>query len=152
MIAVNETKNVIVDTLAAIWQMVTGTRSAKELGGIIRIGALAGDMAQNGMIALITFAALLSINLGLINLFPIPMLDGGHLLFYAIETIKGGPISEQIQEYAFRLGWCSWWESWYLLISMICCRSSYNANSRLLSRCISLPSGIVFLALTTIGI
>ena len=84
--------------------MVTGTRSATELGGIIRIGAMAGDMAQNGMVALITFAALLSINLGLINLFPIPMLDGGHLLFYLIESIKGSPISEQIQEYAFRLG------------------------------------------------
>lgn len=104
MIAVNETKNVVVDTLAAIWQMITGTRSAKELGGIIRIGALAGDMAQSGLIALITFTALLSINLGLINLFPIPMLDGGHLLFYTIEALKGGPISEQIQEYAFRLG------------------------------------------------
>lgn len=104
MVAVNETKNVMVDTLAAIWQMITGTRSAKELGGIIRIGALAGDMAQSGIIALITFTALLSINLGLVNLFPIPMLDGGHLLFYTIETIKGGPISEQIQEYAFRLG------------------------------------------------
>ncbi len=104
MVAVNETKNVLVDTLSAIWQMITGTRSAKELGGIIRIGALAGDMAQTGIIALITFTALLSINLGLINLFPIPMLDGGHLLFYAIESIKGKPISEQIQEYAFRLG------------------------------------------------
>lgn len=104
MVAVDETKRVIVDTLAAIWQMITGTRSAKELGGLIRIGALAGDMAQTGIIALLTFTALLSINLGLINLFPIPMLDGGHLLFYAIESLKGGPISEQIQEYAFRLG------------------------------------------------
>lgn len=104
MVAVDETKRVIVDTLSAIWQMITGTRSAQELGGLIRIGALAGDMAQTGIIALLTFTALLSINLGLINLFPIPMLDGGHLLFYAIESLKGGPISEQIQEYAFRLG------------------------------------------------
>ena len=104
MVSVHETYNIIVDTLKAMGQMVTGTRSAKELGGIIRIGALAGDMAQNGIIALITFTALLSINLGLINLFPIPMLDGGHLVFYAIESLKGSPISERIQEYAFRLG------------------------------------------------
>ena len=83
---------------------ITGTRSATELGGIIRIGAIAGDMAQSGWIALITFTALLSINLGLINLFPIPMLDGGHLFFYLIEAVKGSPIPEQIQEYAFRLG------------------------------------------------
>lgn len=104
MVAVNETKNIMVDTLGALWQMVTGNRSAKELGGIIRIGAIAGDMAQSGIIALLTFTALLSINLGLINLFPIPMLDGGHLVFYTIEALKGSPLSDQIQEYAFRLG------------------------------------------------
>jgi regulator of sigma E protease len=61
-------------------------------------------MAEQGMISLITFTALLSINLGLINLFPIPMLDGGHLVFYAIEALKGSPLSEQLQEYAFRVG------------------------------------------------
>lgn len=104
MVSINETKNIIIDTLNAIGQMVTGDRSARELGGIIRIGAIAGDMARAGIIALITFTALLSINLGLINLFPIPMLDGGHLVFYTIEALKGSPISEQIQEYAFRLG------------------------------------------------
>lgn len=102
--AVRETANITLSTLKALGQMVTGTRSATELGGIIRIGAIAGDMAQSGMIALITFTALLSINLGLINLFPIPMLDGGHLFFYLIEAVKGSPISDQIQEYAFRLG------------------------------------------------
>lgn len=91
-------------TLEALGQMVVGSRSAAELGGVIRIGALAGDMAKQGLIALIMFAALLSINLGLINLFPIPMLDGGHLLFYAFESILGRPIPEKIQEYAFRVG------------------------------------------------
>lgn len=104
MVAVYETKNTIVDTLGALGQMVTGARSAKELGGIIRIGAIAGDMAQSGIVALLMFTALLSINLGLINLFPIPMLDGGHLVFYTLEALKGSPISEQIQEYAFRIG------------------------------------------------
>ncbi len=103
-VAVNETFSITMSTLKALGQMITGTRAATELGGIIRIGAIAGDMAQAGLIALLTFTALLSINLGLINLFPIPMLDGGHLFFYAIEAAKGSPISEQIQEYAFRLG------------------------------------------------
>ena len=91
-------------TLEALGQMVVGSRSASELGGLIRIGALAGDMAQQGLIALIMFAALLSINLGLINLFPIPMLDGGHLMFYSFEAILRRPISERTQEYAFRVG------------------------------------------------
>lgn len=91
-------------TLEALGQMVTGSRSAAELGGVIRIGALAGDMAKQGVIALIMFTALLSINLGLINLFPIPMLDGGHLMFYAFEAALGRPIPERIQEYAFRIG------------------------------------------------
>jgi regulator of sigma E protease len=102
--AVSETFSITVSTLKAIGQIFTGTRSATELGGIIRIGAIAGDMAQAGMIAIITFTALLSINLGLINLFPIPMLDGGHLVFYAIEAIKGKPVPDRVQEYAFRFG------------------------------------------------
>jgi len=91
-------------TVEALGQMIVGTRSATELGGIIRIGALAGDMAQQGIIALILFTALLSINLGFINLLPIPLLDGGHLLFYFFEAIRGKPIPEQVQEYAFRAG------------------------------------------------
>ena len=102
--AVSETWNMSVATLKAIGQIFTGTRSATELGGIIRIGAITGEMAQSGIIALIGLTALLSINLGLINLFPIPMLDGGHLVFYAIEAIKGEPVSEKVQEYAFRFG------------------------------------------------
>ena len=103
-VAVRETFGIAAGTLDALWQMVTGTRSPSELGGIIRIGAMAGDMAQSGAIALMTFTALLSINLGLINLFPIPMLDGGHLVFYLVEALRGAPIPDQIQEYAFRLG------------------------------------------------
>jgi len=102
--AMDETKEVTLGTLKALGQIVTGTRSAKELGGLIRIGAMAGDMAQAGLIAVITFTALLSINLGLINLFPIPVLDGGHLVFYAIEAAKGSPVNEKGQEYAFRVG------------------------------------------------
>ncbi len=102
--SVKETASITTGTLEALGQMIMGSRSATELGGIIRIGALAGDMAEKGLIAIILFMALLSINLGLINLFPIPLLDGGHLLFYAFEVILGKPVPDQIQEYAFRLG------------------------------------------------
>jgi regulator of sigma E protease len=103
--AVFQTYQISVDSLKALGQIVMGTRSPTELGGVIRIGTVAGDMAQAGLIAFISFTALLSINLGLINLFPIPMLDGGHLTFYAIEAIRGGrPIPERAQEYAFRFG------------------------------------------------
>ena len=102
--AVKRTYQITTDSLYALWQIITGTRAATELGGIIRIGAIAGDMASQGFIALVTFAALLSINLGLINLFPIPLLDGGHLMFYGIEAVKGSPVSERVQDYAFRFG------------------------------------------------
>ena len=102
--AATQTWKITRESLYALWQMVTGVRSATELGGVIRIGTMAGDMANAGIIALITFTALLSINLGLINLFPIPMLDGGHLMFYGIEALRGKPVPDRIQEYAFRLG------------------------------------------------
>lgn len=96
--------DITTSTLKALGQMIAGTRSPDELGGILRIGAYAGDFAQQGIVALITFAALLSVNLGLINILPIPMLDGGHLAFYAMESIKGKPMSERFQEYALRVG------------------------------------------------
>lgn len=93
-----------VDTLKAIGQMIMGYRSTEELGGILRIGAYAGEFAKQGVVSLITFAALLSVNLGLINLLPIPMLDGGHLAFYAMESVRGKPMGEKFQEYALRVG------------------------------------------------
>jgi RIP metalloprotease RseP len=102
--AVKETWFVITGTLEAIGQIVTGTRPATELGGIVRIGAIAGDAAQNGLIALISFTAMLSINLGLINLFPIPLLDGGHLVFYAYEAVFRKPMPEKVMDYAFKFG------------------------------------------------
>lgn len=102
--ALHETYDVVASTLKALGQMITGQRSARELGGIVRIGAVAGDAAQAGLAAFITFMALLSINLGLINLFPIPMLDGGHLVFYAAEAVRGKPVSEKVQEWGLRFG------------------------------------------------
>lgn len=102
--SVKESWFIITATMEALGQIFTGTRSATELGGIVRIGAVAGDAAQNGAIALVSFMALLSINLGLINLFPIPLLDGGHLVFYTYEGIFGKPMSEKVMDYALKCG------------------------------------------------
>ena len=84
--------------------MITGTRTTKELGGPIRIAQMSADMWQLGIGSMIMFAVALSINLGLLNLFPVPMLDGGHLLFYGFEAIRGKPLGERAQEYGFRIG------------------------------------------------
>lgn len=102
--AIEKTWVTSVDTLAGIGQMIMGKRSAEELGGILSIGDMAGKSAKGGAAALLFFMAFLSINLGLINLLPIPVLDGGHILFYSIEAIRGKPVPEKIQEYAYLLG------------------------------------------------
>jgi regulator of sigma E protease len=87
-----------------VWQMITGTRTTKDLGGPIRIAQMSSDMWQLGIESMIMFTVALSINLGLLNLFPVPMLDGGHLLFYFFEAIRGKPLGERTQEYGFRIG------------------------------------------------
>jgi len=99
-----ETMNIATGTLVAVWQMVIGARTADDLGGPLRIAQMSGEVAQGGVVAMLWFMAVLSINLGLINLFPIPVLDGGHLLFYAAEAIRGKPLGQRAQEYGFRLG------------------------------------------------
>jgi len=90
--------------LKGVWQIVTGVRPADELGGVLRIGYLSGEIAQIGLWSLVSFAAMLSVNLGLVNLFPIPLLDGGHLTYYAIEAARGKPLGERTQEWGFRIG------------------------------------------------
>jgi regulator of sigma E protease len=102
--AVEETVSLTEATLKAVSQIILGTRSADELGGPIRIAELSGQVAEAGFVSVVWFMAVLSINLGLINIFPIPMLDGGHLLFYAIEAVRGRPLGERAQEYGFRIG------------------------------------------------
>lgn len=102
--AMKETWELSVGTLQAVGQIITGTRSSDELGGPIKIAQMSGEVWKLGAVSLISFMALLSINLGLINLFPIPMLDGGHLLFFACEAIRGRPLGERVQEYGFRIG------------------------------------------------
>ncbi|EHH69220.1 RIP metalloprotease RseP [Gluconobacter morbifer] len=93
-----------VQTLQGVWQIISGQRSAKELGGTIRIAQLSGQVASYGMASIISFMALLSINLGLINLFPIPVLDGGRLVFYIVEAIQGRPVSRRVQELGMQMG------------------------------------------------
>ncbi|HTV89866.1 MAG TPA: RIP metalloprotease RseP [Stellaceae bacterium] len=102
--AVAETWNLSATTLDAAWQMAIGKRSTDELGGPLKIAQISGEVIQLGIGPLLWFMALLSINLGLINLFPVPVLDGGHLLFYAAEAIRGKPLGQRAQEYGFRVG------------------------------------------------
>jgi regulator of sigma E protease len=91
-------------TIQALGQIITGRRQTDELGGPIRIAEMSGDVARGGPASLLVFMAVLSVNLGLINLFPVPMLDGGHLLFYAVEGLRGRPLGPRAQEYGFRIG------------------------------------------------
>ena len=102
--AAGETWNLTATTMQALWQMVVGRRGTGELGGPIRIAELSGEVAQLGMAPLLSLVAMLSVNLGLINLFPVPVLDGGHLAFYAAEAVRGRPLGQRAQEYGFRLG------------------------------------------------
>ncbi|MBL8806571.1 MAG: RIP metalloprotease RseP [Rhodospirillales bacterium] len=102
--AVEETWNQSAGTLKALGQMIAGSRGTEELGGPIRIAKMSGEVAQGGMGSILLFMAVLSINLGLINLFPIPMLDGGHLLLYAAEAVRGRPLPPKAVEYGFRIG------------------------------------------------
>jgi regulator of sigma E protease len=88
-----------------VGKLVTGRESADQLSGPIRIAQVSGQVASlGGLGGLITLVAVLSVSIGLINLFPIPLLDGGHLLFYALEALRGRPLSERAQEIGFRIG------------------------------------------------
>lgn len=99
-----ETVTLTENIFDALGQIIMGTRTSKELGGPIRIAQMSGNMWQEGVVSVLMFVALLSINLGLINLFPVPMLDGGHLMYYIIEAVRGKPMGEKAQEYGFRIG------------------------------------------------
>ncbi|WP_343562798.1 RIP metalloprotease RseP [Kiloniella sp. b19] len=96
--------SVTTGSFKAVKQIIEGFRPASDLGGPIRIAQISGEAAQNGLPSYIWTMALLSISLGVLNLLPIPVLDGGHLLFYIIEIVKGSPLSLKTQEYCFRIG------------------------------------------------
>ncbi len=100
-----EAWNVTEATLRGVGQMITGKRSGEEIGGVIRIAEMSGDISkQNGILDLVVFMALLSINLGLINLFPIPVLDGGHIVIYLAEIAVEKEINTQIKDALFKVG------------------------------------------------
>jgi regulator of sigma E protease len=92
------------EIVVAIAQIVTGNRGVDELGGPLRIAELSGEAAKLGSAEFVWLIVVLSVNLGLINLLPIPMLDGGHLVMYAVEAVRGRPLAERVQEMAFRMG------------------------------------------------
>lgn len=109
-----DTGDMIKGTFVGLYQIISGQRDSRELGGVITIAKLSGstviedenqhiDYAKT-IAAMVWFMAMLSANLGLVNLFPIPVLDGGHLMFYAAEAMRGKPLSEQAQEYSLRFG------------------------------------------------
>jgi regulator of sigma E protease len=98
------TWRVVATTVEGLGQIITGKRSVDELGGPLKIAKFSGEQASLGIMAFLWFVAVISINLGFINLLPIPMLDGGHLLLYAIEGVRRKPLRPEAQEWAFRTG------------------------------------------------
>ena len=91
-------------SLMAIGQIITGKRDSSQMGGPIMIAQTSSEFAKRGFDWFLQFMAMISVSLGLINLFPIPVLDGGHLMFYGIEAVRGRPLGERAQEYSFRIG------------------------------------------------
>jgi regulator of sigma E protease len=102
--AAHEVYYVSISSLKYIGGMIAGKADTSQLGGPIRIAKISGQVADVGILAFISMMAYISISLGLINLFPIPMLDGGHLMFYGIEKVLGSPLSQKTQEGFFRIG------------------------------------------------
>ncbi|MBN8991020.1 MAG: RIP metalloprotease RseP [Rhizobiales bacterium] len=103
-LGVKETWFVVDRTLAYIGGIFTGREAADQVGGPLRIAQISGQVATIGLAALVHLTAVLSISIGLLNLFPVPLLDGGHLLFYAVEAVRGRPLSSRAQEMGFRIG------------------------------------------------
>jgi len=102
--AANEVYYVSISSLKYLGGMIVGKADTSQLGGPIRIAKISGQVAEFGILAFISMMAYISISLGLVNLFPIPMLDGGHLMFYAFEKVLGRPLSQKTQEGFFRIG------------------------------------------------
>lgn len=102
--AVRQTWTLVGTIFDVIGQIITGDRSSSEIGGVARIAHMSGEVAQHGFAATLNFMVLLSINLALINLLPVPMLDGGHLLFFFIEALRGKPLPEKVRDTGLRFG------------------------------------------------
>lgn len=99
-----ETYHISAAILKTLWQLISGQRSVRELGGPVKIAKYSGKSVDAGIYMLAWFMAMISINLGVMNLLPVPMLDGGHLLFYAIEAIRKKPLSNKVQKIGFQIG------------------------------------------------
>ncbi len=112
-------------TLKMMGRMVTGDVSVKNISGPIQIAQVAGFSAQVGVVSFLSFLAIVSISLGVLNLLPVPMLDGGHLLYYAVEAVKGSPVSDQTMEMGARVG--------LLMLAGLMSLAFYNDIARLLS-------------------
>lgn len=102
--AVRETWQVVANTFTYLGRIIDGRESGDQLSGPLGIAKMSGDVAKSGWLGLVSLMATLSVAIGLINLFPVPMLDGGHLMFYGIEAVRGRPLGERAQEYGFRIG------------------------------------------------
>jgi len=104
VLGADKTWFVVEQTMSYLGRMIAGRESADQLGGPIRIAQVSGQVATLGFGPILDLAGVLSVSIGLLNLFPIPLLDGGHLLFYLIEAVRGRPLSERAQEMGFRIG------------------------------------------------
>lgn len=102
--SVKDTYGLVKLTILSVWKMITGSVSADNLGGPLMIAQMAGEQAKAGMMSFAWFIALLSVNLGIINLFPIPVLDGGHLLFFGIEAVRGKAVGDKLREKLVQIG------------------------------------------------
>jgi regulator of sigma E protease len=102
--ACNQTWIIVKGTGLYVWQMIAGYADTSQLRGPVGMATLSQKVAEISFVALISLAALLSVSIGLINLFPIPLLDGGHLLYYAFEAVLGRPLGARAQDVGFRVG------------------------------------------------
>jgi regulator of sigma E protease len=130
VLGVSETWFVLERTLVYVGRVFVGREAADQVGGPIRIAEVSYQVfALGGMVDLLRLTALLSISIGLLNLFPVPLLDGGHLLYYAIEKVRGRPLSERAQEVGFRIG--------LAMVVMLMIFATYNDISGIVRRIIS---------------
>ncbi len=122
---VEESYFIVEQTFVVLGRIIMGRESADTLGGPIRIAQLSGQTATLGLVALLNLTAVLSVSIGLINLFPVPMLDGGHLVFYAYEAVVGKPMPEKVQDAGMRIG--------LTMVVLLFVFVTWNDLSRLLS-------------------
>lgn len=123
--SIEQTRYVVVTTFKFLGKIVLGDQSIKQIGGPGSIAKGAGDAAASGPITFALFLGLLSVSIGLINLFPVPMLDGGHLVFYAVEAMRGKPLGPNAQEWGYRIG--------LSLVAMLMLVGLFNDSGRIIN-------------------